>query len=282
MKLRLLTSFTAASAVLLTLLGTASAVADTISVFALPATGTDAASGISTANTYLDAFDFGNYGSVGSTLTINGVSFTHFNLGVANNTVNTVSTTDPNFGGTLTISSSGPGPDTDRLGQANSASQGSLSSQADGSMYSMFPDMFYITGPADANSVMTLDFGGLTAGDQYSLRIYTRSWGNTFPGRNINVSFNGEGTAQAYSGNPFVEDTVAGAGGAQYIEYDFTAASTDVTGSFENLVSNGSFQLFGASLQVIPEPTVASLLAVGGLLLGLLCWRRATRRTSNT
>ena len=100
MKTKLLNTFAAASAVLATLLGTASARAGTITVVNLPATGTDAATGITTNKHYVCAFDFGNNGT---TPTINGVPFTHYTPPTGTSATNYVSTTDANFGGTVTL-----------------------------------------------------------------------------------------------------------------------------------------------------------------------------------
>jgi len=256
--------------------------AGTISVVNLPATGTDAASGISSANTYLDAWDFGNNGT---TPTINGVPFTHYSPPAGTSATNYAFLTDPNFGGTLTLQTPGAnGPvagTTYNLGRTSSATQGNLAAQADGNMNTLLTDLIYETGPVDntMQDWFLMDFGGLTAGDQYSLRIYYRYWGNS-SGRLQDFYFDGEGTEQAYSSNPLDED----AGGAHYIEYDFTAASTIASVSITNAatIGNESMMVYGATVQEIPEPTVAGVLAVGGLLLGLRYWRRAPRRTSNT
>ena len=266
-----------ALAVLLALLAPASLRAGTITVVNLPATGTDAASGISSANTYLDAFDFGNDGGASTpiAISINSVPFTHYALGgTANNTVQTLSTTDAHFGGTLTLTSGGPGPDTDRLGQASNAGQGSLSAQADGNMRTLLTDMIYVTGPADPNAWLEQDYGGLTIGDSYSLRIYYRYWGNTNPGRPLDVYFDGEGTQQAYSANPLNEDDTVSSSGARYLEYDFTASSSDVTCTLYNLVGNGSAQIFGATLQV-PEPSALALAGFGWVGVMLVIRRRS-------
>jgi hypothetical protein len=67
------------------LLTAASSVAGTITVVNLPATGTDAATGISATNTYLFCIDFGNNTNPPSN--INGVPFIHRDLG--NQIVNT-------------------------------------------------------------------------------------------------------------------------------------------------------------------------------------------------
>jgi hypothetical protein len=67
--------------------------AGTITVVNLPATGTDAATGITTNKHYVCAFDFGNNGSPPGN--INGVPFAHPDLG--NQTVNVTNILDPNY-----------------------------------------------------------------------------------------------------------------------------------------------------------------------------------------
>jgi hypothetical protein len=260
--------------VALTLWGTVSARAGSISLVNLPTSNTDANSGISSLNMYLDAWDFG---SGGTTPTINGVAFTH--IAAPSPAANTTNKTDINWGGTLTLST-GPGT-TNNLGNANSSSQGSLSSQVQSGsgMFTLLTDLMYETGPVDKSGqdYLDMDFGGLTTGNQYSLRIYYRYWGNT-AGRLVNFTFDGDGVNASQQ---IDED----AGGAHYIEYDFTASSSDVTANLldaDTTLGNESPMIYGATLQVVPEPTVASVLAVGGLVLGLCFWRRAARRTANT
>ena len=273
-----LSSFTVASALALACITTTSTHAGTISVVDLPATGTDAASGISTANSYLDAFDFGNNANVGSSLAINGVNFTHFTL-AAQTTYTTTNTTDLyTGGGTLTLSGDGyNAPGNTPFNMSSSLTQGGLSSQADGNMFTLFTDMFYLARVGATNAWMTQNYGGLTKGDQYSLRIYYRYWGNTLGDRLVDFGFNGEGSVENYS---LSED---GNQAAHYLEFDFTASSTTVSCVATNMTPGQSFILYGATLQdltAVPEPTVAGVFGLGGLLLGLYSWRRA--RTSNS
>ncbi|MGH7954175.1 MAG: hypothetical protein ACREFE_19960, partial [Limisphaerales bacterium] len=236
MKTKLLNTIAAASVVLLTILETASARAGTITVVDLPATGTDAGSEITTNKHYVCAFNFGNNGTNSPSPTINGVPFTHFTaINVA-----TTDVTDANFGGTVTLTVGGPAG-TEVLKQGSSAGQGNLAGQADGGMFTLLTDMLYYAPGGNTGAWTKQDFGGLTIGDHYSLRIYYRYWGNTVGDRVQNISFNGEGTQQDYPANPLAED----AGGAHYIEYDFTATTTNVTCVMTN-ASNQPFLLYGA------------------------------------
>ena len=205
--------------------------AGTITVGNLPATGTDAATGLNSASNYLCCLDFGNGTAVGS---INGVPFQH--LGFPN-TATVSSGTETNHGGTWNI--------TANLNLA-STSGGTVSagSQADGSTAILLTDLGYVASSAPANSWLVQDYGGLSAGAKYALRLYYRQWSATGT-RAINVAFNGEGTNQAYAGNPLNEDV----GGAHYLEYDFTATSGDVFVYMTNLNNNESALIYGMSLQ---------------------------------
>ena len=146
-------------------------------------------------------------------------------------------------------------------------------------MFTLLTDLIYETGPVDntMKDWFLMDFGGLTAGDQYSLRIYYRYWGNSL-GRLQDFYFNGEGTQQAYSSNPVDQD----AGGAHYLEYDFTASGTDVSCAITNaaILGNESMMIYGATVEddsapfapfityqpkaaVVGSPTLFTVSAIG-------------------
>ncbi|MGH7942050.1 MAG: hypothetical protein ACREFR_13365, partial [Limisphaerales bacterium] len=228
-----------AAAVAAALLTPLSGNAGTITAGNLPATGTDAATGINPTNTYLCCIDFGN--DANPPASINGVPFIHPNLG--SQIVNTTNGVDSNHGGSYAITSGGSAAC--EIAETSSTTQGSVSNQADGNTRALLTDMIYVGSSAPVNSWLNQTYGGLIIGRPYALRIYYRYWGNTVGGRPINVCFNGEGTPQAYSGNPLAED----AGGAHYIEYDFTASSTNVSCLMTNLVANDSPLVYGATLQ---------------------------------
>ncbi len=220
-----------AATILLTAL---SSFAGTITVVTLPATGTDAATGISTTNAYLCCLDFGNNANPPGN--INGVSFIHPDLG--NQVVNTTNGVDSNHGGSYTITTGGPAAC--KIARTTSATPGG---QADGNTWAILNDMIYVGSAAPAGSWLNQTYGGLIVGRPYALRIYYRQW--AVDTRTINISFNGEGTNQAYSGNPLNEDV----GGAHYIEYDFTAAATNVFVGMTNLIDNESPMVYGVTLQ---------------------------------
>ena len=221
--------------------------AGTITVVNLPATGTDAATGISTTNTYLCCIDFGNYTS--PPVGINGVPFIHPDLG--NQIVNTTNGVDANHGGSYTITTGGSAAC--QIARTFSTTQGGVTNQADGNMRALLTDMIYVGSSAPTNSWLNQTYGGLAAGRQYALRIYCRLW--AVDTRTINISFNGEGTSQPYSGNPLNEDV----GGAHYIQYFFTAVTTNVFVGMTNLLANESPLVYGVTLEDRSPPAAPSI-----------------------
>lgn len=229
----------------LALAGSISAPAGTISVVNLPATGTDAATGITANKSYVSAFDYGNANT--TTYSVNGVPFTHCDPG--NQTVNLITFTDANHpGGQVILSSGGSAPC--KLARTSNSGQGSLSSQANGTMFSILTDLIYVGSSAPINSWLQQEYDGLTPGHPYSLRVYYRYWGNAHGDRKQNIWFDGEGTMQPYPNNPLDEDS----GGAHYLEYDFTAATTNVFCYMTNLVANGSMMIYAATVEDTSVP----------------------------
>jgi hypothetical protein len=203
--------------------------AGTITVGDLPATGTDAATDISPSNTYLCCLSFGKGMGVGS---INNVPFQHLQL---LNTTIVTNGIEVNHGGTYSLKANH---------NLASAHNHAASSQADGNTAVMLRGVGYVADGAPAGSWLIQDYGGLNPGVRYSLRLYYRRWDNTGV-RALNVFFNGEGTNQAYSANPLDEDS----GGAHYLEYNFTARSSDVFVCMTNLNADESALLYGMTLQ---------------------------------
>lgn len=152
--------------------------AGVISTVDLPATGTDAASGISPSKTYTHLLDFGTDSGVA---VVNGVTFT------------------------LASASSGPG-------YVYSPTGGNVSGRpdgigADGGMAVMLYDAKY--------NGTSLTLSGLTEGTAYSTRLYYRQWnplgGSTDP-RPVTVTFNGDGITVSTSFN----ECIGGAHYLQY------------------------------------------------------------------
>jgi signal transduction histidine kinase len=224
--------------------GTASTDAGTISLVDLPATGTDAASGINSTNAYVCALGFGG-GPMD--LAIGGVKRQQIVPGGkeagADYDHPVFVGTNLDYGGTWSLSGLYSGA----LGFARANSE---HSQADGSLGELLNGCTYLSGNTAEGSAMTLELGGLTPGMSYSLRYYYRQWElkGTFPRRPIEFAFNGEGADETYPGNPLDLD----AGGAHYLRYDFTAAASHVTMRMVTRKAGFGPHMYAATLQAIP------------------------------
>lgn len=219
--------------------------AGSISAFSLPSTGTDLASGIDSNNMYLCALSFG---SGDKPLCINGVPFqlVHLNRG-SDELQRFLSGCDTNHGGTWSASAAIPAGDgfldTDDHFAIDELVGADV--QADGAMLRMLMHMsFVMTQKLDLTNGTTIkmNFGGLKVGTKYSLRYYYRQWSKE---RYVDFSFNGEGAEEQYAGNPLNLD----AGGAGFIEYDFTAASKDVSMLMKVVWPEHGPNIFGVTLQ---------------------------------
>jgi hypothetical protein len=240
-------------AALAALAGAFSARAGTIMAVNLPPTNTDIATGITTNKTYVCAFDYGSQNT--TTYSVNGVPFAHFKT-AAQNTYLVTNWIDTNagHGGQVIVTTSAANHGID---DTSSATQGSVANQADGNMRSILTDLMYPGNGAPVGGWIQQEYDNLTIGHPYSLRIYYRYWGNSPGDRTQNFSFNGEGTWQAYSGNPLDED--AGTNGvlpnglichgARFLQYNFTASATNVFCLASNLVANGATMIEGATLE---------------------------------
>lgn len=220
------------AAALFVLAGAAQA-ASTITIFDIPLTGSDAASGISSDYTYTHALDFGSQGSVAA-YSINSVPITQ--AGISGNTF---SGTDGTSGAAWAISGN------------NQWHAGNDNTRADGNISKLLRDMYVPFGGA-----YTLTLSGLTAGTEYSTRIYYRPWNNNGT-RTTTLTFNGDGTPAATTINQDAGSS------AHYVAYDFTASGTSMTVNF----NNNSWHLYGATNHVIPEPSAALLGSLGMLFL---------------
>jgi hypothetical protein len=211
-----------------------------ISVVQIAATSSDAASGIDATNTYLCALDFG---ADTTPLAINGVNFTQLDLngngtGTAGEPL--FSGVDANYGGSWSLTASNTAGNAAGFASLAVDFPGNVASQADGNMQAMFTDITYIFGAMPPGDYGRLTFGGLTPGAQYSLRYYYRQWGNT--PRPIDFTFDGQGT------NETVRVDID-AGGANFVNYDFTAASTSVNLTLSVAITQQGPHFYGVTLQ---------------------------------
>jgi hypothetical protein len=139
------------------------------------------------------------------------------------------------------------------------------------SVGSMISDFRYNQTPTAAQS---LTLTGLTPGQMYEARVYTRFWDQVCD-RTNNIAFDEDGIGLLGSNVVFNADLTPKNG--YYIGYTYTA------GSSSNLVvtfarpngANGNFHLSGFSNQVIPEPSTWALVGLG--LMGTWLLRRRRR-----
>jgi hypothetical protein len=210
-----------------------------ISVVQIPATGSDAASGIDSTNTYLAALDFGDDTT---DLTINGVNFTQ--VSVAGNGTGTAnlpefSGVDANYGGSWSLSASNTAGNAAGFAGLAADAVGNVGSQADGNLQLMLTDITYIFGAIPPGNFGRIAFGGLTPGVKYSLRYYYRQWSANRP---IDFTFDGHGTNETVRVD-------LDAGGANYVNYNFTAASASVTLTLGVNVTQQGPHFYGVTLQ---------------------------------
>jgi hypothetical protein len=207
--------------------------AGTFTIVDLPATGTDAAIGISTDKTYTHAFDCGSNAPV----TINGVVFERGPT--ASLTAIYTGTSRQGYGYTLS--------ETRATINLPVHAGNDPSTQADGQSAELLRDMVYqsVPNPGDAER---LTLSNLLPGTTYSTRFYYRTWTlPSDPSRVINVSADGETHGTFSDTFRLSED----AGGSHYLDYTFTADDTDVTFQFEATVRNYSMHIYGFTNEVI-------------------------------
>jgi uncharacterized delta-60 repeat protein len=202
-----------------------------VSIVDIPATGSDAASGLSSSKTYTHALDFGN-GS--GTIVVNGVTF---------NRVSSYSQS-----GSYGFTAESPAHASWYYGNPRTPAA------SDGNMSTMLNDFFH-TGGATNGTHSYFTLFGLTPGVSYSTRIYYRptGWDPINPGsgggRNNTITFNGDGvdtSIQVYEDSGY---------GAHYVEYDFTATGTAETITFV-ATSVNSWHLYALTNEVIPRDNI--------------------------
>jgi len=187
--------------------------------------------GISADNTYTHALDFGQ-GTPGAL--INGVQFEAYNA-AANGSLNF-----------MRESSSGAASDHAGNGNHNVA----------GSLVDLLTDMYYNGGNAPGGTT-TWTLSGLTAGQTYHTRIYTRQWGAS-DSRNVAFVFDPDGPGPISDSTGKVSQDNASSVGfangndAYYINYQFTAVEGEdlvITLTQDNL--NYSWHLYGLTNQEV-------------------------------
>ncbi len=186
--------------------------------------------GISADNTYTHTLDFGT-GTPGAL--INGVQFDAYN-NAANGTLN--------FNREI---SSG----------LLSEHGGNGSHNVTGGLVDLLTDMYY-NGSCVPGGTTTWTLSGLTAGQTYQTRIYTRQWGAT-DDRDVTFVFDpdGSGPISDYTGNVSEDNAtsvgMANGNDAYYINYQFTAVEgQDLVITLTQEKNNNSWHLYGLTNQV--------------------------------
>jgi len=187
--------------------------------------------GISTDNSYTHKLDFGT-GSPGAM--INGVQFDAYNA-AANGTLNF-----------MRESSSGGASEHGGNGNHN----------VTGSLVDLLTDMYY-NGNNAPGGTTTWTLSGLSAGQTYHTRIYTRQWGAS-DSRNVTFVFDPDGAGPISDSTGKVSQDNAMSTGfangndAYYINYQFTAVAGEdlvITLTQDNL--NYSWHLYGLTNQEV-------------------------------
>jgi hypothetical protein len=196
----------------------------------------DADCGISTDKTYTHKLDFGT-GSPGAL--INGVQFNAYN-NAANGTLN--------FNREVAT-----GLLSDHAGNTNH--------NVSGGLVDLLTDMYY-NGNNEAGGTTTWTLSGLTAGQLYNTRIYTRQWGVS--SRTVTMVFDLDGAGPISDSTGVINEddatTVgfANANDAYYINYQFTAvAGEDLVITLTQDIYNESWHLYGLTNEIAGPITKA-------------------------
>jgi hypothetical protein len=189
----------------------------------------DADCGIDPENTYTHTLDFGQ-GTPGAL--INGVQFDAYNAG-ANGTLN--------FNRTVATGSL-----SDHAGNANH--------NVSGALVDLLTDMYY-NGDNAIDGTTTWTLSGLTAGQTYQTRIYSRQWGAN-NNRDVTFVFDPDGAGPVSDSTEKINQDDATTVGmpndndAYYINYEFTAvAGEDLVITLTQDLFNQSWHLYGLTNQ---------------------------------
>ena len=209
--------------------------AATFTIVDLPATGTDAAIGISGSKTYTHAFDFGGAAPV----TINGIVFER---GPTAN-VRAVFTGTSRQGYGYTIG------DTRASVQINTHAGNDPTTQASGDSAELLRSMIYHAASTTVGAGMVLTLSNLVPGTTYSTRFYYRNWSLTGPDASRRLDFKADGESHGVFSD--VINAWLDAGGAHYVDYTFIADDTDVTFQFITTVYNYGVHIYGFTNEVL-------------------------------
>ncbi len=220
--------------------------AGSLSYVGIPATGSDAGSGIDSASTYTSAVEGGN--TTGADRTVNGVPLAAL-----------VGSGGATTAGGVTFTAS-----TGSLANAGGANSNTA---ADGALLAVLGSATFVHG-ADPDSTQTiaLDPSTLAQGTTYDLRLYIGGWSGQ--NRMVNLAFTGDG--QDPVGTDFFneDDATSSAGGfatpnqAYYIDYQYTwDGSTTPTISITQKDPHTPFHLYALTNQVVSAPSATEAAA---------------------
>jgi len=218
------------------ILGLVATSADAGTISYVKVTG-DADCGIDPENTYTHKLDFGQ-GTPGAL--INGVQFDAYNAGA---------------NGTLNFNrAAATGLLSDHAGNANH--------NVSGGLVNLLTDMYY-NGNNEVNGTTTWTLSGLTAGQGYRTRIYTRQWGAGGT-RFVTFVFDPDGAGPVSDSTEKINQDDAtsvgfpNANDAYYIDYQFTAvAGEDLVITLTQDIYNYSWHLYGLTNQEYSPQTAS-------------------------
>ncbi len=197
---------------------------------------------ISAAKVYTHKLDFGT----SAVATVNGVAFDQ----------GLVSSLPANFNYQVISGSGSP-----------NSHGGNGNHNVTGQVADLYQDMIY-TGGNSPGAVTRATLSGLTPGDHYDVRIYTRSWGNGGGTRVSNITFDPDGAGPVSKTRQINEETSAAdppslsLDQSYAISYRFQAGTPQLTIDFEQLGGNQSWHLYGVTNEQT-RPFVPSLYSTG-------------------
>jgi len=215
-----------------------------------PALTTDAASGISAANTYTHVI------SGGETVTVNSVAFDVVDPG----------TTPANFSwDTFTWTKN-------EVQNNNGDWLPAVGGVTGTGLIELFRDFTYSGNGTGVGNHQAFTLSGLTPGASYDLRLYVRSWDDANE-RRIDLTFSNGAEVDSqliYEDQP-PHEGLPSVDSAYYVSYNYTAQATSVTVDAEVAAGgNGSFHMYGLTNQETAPPPPTLVMSTAASTTGFL------------